>query len=122
MTTKASASKAAAKKKILTQIAVAQKHADAAKKTAKAAKSAARLAKKKLKDAKRHAKKLRKVVKVLRGELAALTVKRVRAKPTVHKAAGKPAQPITPPAAAPLLQEVPPASENVPPADPAILV
>ena len=51
MTTKSSADRVLAKKKILARIAVAQKQADAAKKAAKTAKITARLAKQKLKEA-----------------------------------------------------------------------
>ena len=63
---------AAVKKKLHTQIAAAQKLADAAKKEAKLAKLGFRTAKQKYKDARRAAKKLRKSVKQLKLELAAL--------------------------------------------------
>lgn len=92
MTTKSSASVAAAKKKLRSRIAAVQKHADAAKKESKLAKLGFRSAKQAYKDARRAAKKLRKGLKKLKGELAALTVK--RRKPASRKIAAKAAGPI----------------------------
>jgi hypothetical protein len=90
MTTKASHPAAAAKKKLHTQIAAAQKLADAAKKETKLAKLGFRTAKQKFKDARRAARKLRKQVKALKLELAGLAVKK---KPARKPAPAKPAQP-----------------------------
>lgn len=86
MTTKTSASAAAARKTTLARIAETQKQADAAKKSAKVFRIEFRQAKQAFKYAKRAAKKLRKAVKGLKAELTALTVKRVRPK----RAAAKP--------------------------------
>jgi hypothetical protein len=120
MTTKPSAP-AAAKKKLLSRIAAAQRQADAARKTAKLAKLGYRAAKQKFKDAKRAARKLRKALKSLKVELAALAakkkspVRKTATKPVVKrsKPAIKPAPtpaPASAPVDAPLLPEAPPSS------------
>src|SRR5438445_11529285 len=103
MTTKPSVPAAAAKKKLLSRIAAAQRQADLGKKAAKLAKLGFRHAKDKFKAAKRAAKKLRKAVKVLKVELIALGTKkaprkRPTAKPAVKRA--RPASVIAPAPAA----------------------
>lgn len=82
----ASADLTAARKKLLSQITVAQKKADSAKKAARQAKVVLKVAKQKAKEAKRTARKLRKEAKALKAELAALVAK----KRPVRKAAAKP--------------------------------
>ena len=86
MTTKASAPVAAAKKKLLSRIAAAQRQADLAKKTAKLAKLGLRTAKDRFKAAKRAAKKLRKAVKALKVELAGLGAAKTPRKRAAPKA------------------------------------
>jgi chromosome segregation ATPase len=88
MTTKPATPSTAAKKKLHSRIAAAQKQADAAKKAAKLAKASFKHAKQRFKDAKRIAKKVRKAVKALKAELSALSVKKTRRK---SAAAVKPA-------------------------------
>lgn len=115
MTTKASAP-AAAKKKLLSRIAAAQRQADLAKKTAKLAKLGLRAAKDKFKAAKRAAKKLRKAVKMLKMELAGLGTKKTPARRPVKKPAAKRLHPA--PVAAPAPVEVAPVAPETPPAAP----
>ena len=125
MTTKTSPSTIAAKKKLLSQIAAAQRQADAARKAAKLAKLGFRQAKDKFKSAKRAAKKLKKAVKNLKAELAALAVRKkpVRARPAANPAAKRRRLvPVTPPlrpvmVAGPV--EILPAASEAPSAPPA---
>ena len=104
MTTKSSVPAAAAKKKLLSRIAAAQRQADVARKTAKLAKLGFRHAKDKFKAAKRAAKKLRKAVKTLKTELAALGAKKAPAKRVAKKVAAK--RPRSAPVAAPAPEPV----------------
>ena len=120
MTTKTSPSTIAAKKKLLSQIAAAQRQADAARKTAKLAKLGFRQAKDKFKSAKRAAKKLKKAVKNLKAELAALAMRKkpARARPAAKPAAKRRrAVPFTPPLSPEIVAgpvEIPPASSEAP--------
>ncbi len=118
MTTKASAPATAAKKKLLSRIAAAQRQADHAKKTAKLAKLGLRGAKDKFKAAKRAARKLRKEVKALKVELAGLGTKKAPAKRAVKKSAPKRSRPAPVAAPAPAPVEAPPVSLETPPAAP----
>ena len=116
MTTKASAPVAAAKKKLLSRIAAAQRQADLAKKTAKLAKLGLRAAKDRFKSAKRAAKKLRKAVKALKIELAGLGTKKASGTRLVKKPAVKRSRPA--PVAAPAPVVVAPVAPEAPPAAP----
>lgn len=118
MTTKASAPATAAKKKLLSRIAAAQRQADHAKKIAKLAKLGLRAAKDKFKAAKRAAKKLRKEVKALKVELAGLGTKKVAAKRAVKKPAPKRSRPAPVAAPAPAPVETVSLPPEVPPAAP----
>lgn len=93
MTMKSSVPAAAAKKKLLSRIALAQRQSDHAKKAAKLAKLGLRAAKEKFKSAKRAAKKLRKAVKALKVELAGLGTAKAPRKRVAPKASTKRSQP-----------------------------
>jgi hypothetical protein len=111
MTPKSSAS-VAAKKKLLSRIAAAQRQADSAKKAAKLAKLNYRTAKDKFKAAKHAAKKARKVVKGLKAELAASLTKKVPAKRRSTKPAARKPKPR--PMPAPISVPAPAPVENAP--------
>lgn len=123
MMTKSSHPAAAAKKKLHSQIAAAQKQADAAKKEAKLSKLHFRTAKQSYKDARRAARKLRKAVKKLKTELAALAVRR-RRKPAAPKPAPKRPALIVAPIAVPAPSaggvETPPTPIVIPPIVPTV--
>lgn len=113
MTAKAPAPATAAKKKLLSRIAAAQRQADLAKKAAKLAKLGLRAAKDKFKSAKRAAKKLRKEVKALKGELAAFATKPAPRKRVVSRPITKRVRPTSTPVPAPVPEVV--ESSPVPP-------
>jgi len=93
MTMKSSVPASAAKNKLLSRIALAQRQADQAKKAAKLAKLGLRAAKDKFKAAKRAAKKLRKAVKALKVELAGLGTAKAPRKRVTPKTAAKRSKP-----------------------------
>ncbi len=113
MTAKAPAPATAAKKKLLSRIAAAQRQADLAKKAAKLAKLGLRAAKDKFKSAKRAATKLRKEVKTLKGELAAFATKAAPRKRVASRPITKRARPTSAPVPAPVPEVV--ESSPVPP-------
>jgi len=118
MTTKSPVS-AADRKKLLSQLVVAQREADAAKKAAKLAKLDLRNAKRKFKDAKRAAKKLRKAVKALKTEVAALSATKTVRKPVAKKPALKRSRPAPVPAPVMTAEVAPLPAENPLPVVPA---
>lgn len=107
-----------ARKKLISQIAAAQKQADHARKAAKLSKLAFRIAKQKFKDARRAAKKIKRTLKALKAELAALAVRKVVRKPAKAKRPRAAAATLAAPVIVPPPAGVPSLIEDLPPPKP----